>query len=639
MVISADADYITEALADSSRPRVVVEIVLDASTVTESDIDGNPTILTTGRIDRLKDKEASTGVSFAGQCMITLDNIDEAFTRGAGGTYDEGLKGKTVTVYHYFALADDPELFLSDDTHLSDTTYLAEEITGMVQMFKGVVDRIKRTGPARQVQITVLDNLRSLAAEEFAADGSASGLSVEVIKDIIDTYTSLTYNTAAYARALQFAVGTYCTLAWSAGDKVLDAIKQVHQAFGTSCWSDEDDEIHIDIAPIRFGQFLDIRRALENDAYTYNGDESTRPDYWNLKSITAEELGSKTINRVTLTYLDSVTGESATCTEEDTDSQDDYGINELTFSTDCQITPAQARIWPRRLIERFSGQADFITQAQATLRKAVLNQVGDVVVVTDPATGLSAVPFEVTRLGKSLTACHVDLEADPYDNEKWCRAGSDNAGTIGSDRPSAQIDFLYNKSFEDGLAGVPTKWSLDGGSGGTFAVTADDARDTTIGVRSLHVVSAGDDSVYSQTIAFNPLVNGTSYIMSFYVKGAVSVGSFHYGFEDSTAFSTLSSLSTTYATWTRITKTLTAGANLPYKVLLKMNGCTCDLYIDDIQIDEGGSAEAFQENWATFGYAGKDDGDANPGFDSAGNADGDIDATYLEGLEKQCVAY
>lgn len=647
MVLSAGSVYTAQQLEDASRPRVLVEIVLSGSTEYESDLTEDRRILTTGRIDRLKDKEASRGVSFAGQVVLTLDNGDGDLTQDGGGTYDEGLMGKTVTIYSYFALNDNDELFLADDFYLGDEVYLTDGMTALVQQFKGIVDRARRTGPQRRMQLTLMDSLRDLSAATFAADGSYTGLSVDVIKELIDSHTSLTPNTAAHARALEFAVGTSMKVTWSSGDKVLDAIKQVHQAFGTSCWSDEIDEIHIDMMPARFGGFLDIKRQLEVLSFMYNGDENTRPDGWNLKSITPEKLASQTYNQISLQYVNRDTGATETVTENDTTSQaQPWGTIPLSFTTTAEITPAQARIWPRRLLTRFgSVPVDFITQAQATLRKAVLNQTSDVIIVTDPATGLSLTTWEITRIGKALTACQIDFEADPYDNEKWARAGTDDAGDLGTDRPSDKIDYIKNKSFEvavnAGVDDTPLFWSLDSGSGGTFEITTDEARDTTIGKKSLHIVSAADSSIFSQVLDFAGLLNGVDYMLRVFYKGTITSGTPTFKVLDSTTATLVTrTITTTKADWfdLQLVAALTMNANTPASLEFDMNGATFDIYVDDIQIDVT-SAKAYQENWSLFGYASEDDGEAAPGFDADGNANGAINEAYAEGLEKHTPAF
>ncbi len=181
------------------------------------------------------------------------------------------------------------------------------------------------------------------------------------------------------------------------------------------------------------------------------------------------------------------------------------------------------------------------------------------------------------------------------------------------------------------------KWTKTGGTGGSFQVSSDEAR---TGQSSVHVTSSGDDSQWRQTISLNPLLASTQYTLSFYVKGSVSSGDLLVSFRDDAGGYISKLVNGSFSDWTRLSVTVpSTTANLPYSISVYLNSCTCDIYIDDIQVDQAASEKDFQENWLHYAYAGEAADQASPGFDLEGNNNGVIDPDYLTGFEQEYVAF
>lgn len=637
---TATPTFLVESLKTTEGARPVVEIEIETALGWVSY--GNR-VTSVSDVDRVLEKYGEQGIGFAGDVTFTLENTDGIFSPGTrdSGPFQGQVLGRQVAIYQLFYTKDPAIIpFMVTDKGMTTTVDMDEGCTEKLPAFVGKISRCI-TNDNRTVTITVRDIIQDLVESEMASNGLVSGNVADGLKTILEA-AGFDVNVAAYEQLRRETAGSWVARAWSSGDKAIDLVQDLNKACGTNVVANADGEmVMLQLFP-RWGEFARLFYLDRSQEPLYSGDEDDRE---NLNVMTADGTTDEVflVNRVTFTYKNIATLQNTTVVYQDLSSILKYGVKNLDLTTGAYIPAGLAHVWPSRILERYSVEDATAYALRASLRHSVVVEVGDHIYLTEPSADEDQEFFLVTQASRNPFDMSAGVGVEAIRNtadEKWAFAGDATPG--GSERDSALMDYIFNKSFEipwDAPSNMlPWKWSSISGSGGSFESSTDQAR---TGQYSGKVVGSATTRTWEQILSFD-LLQSTNYTLSVYVKGGPpAAGTF--GVEVRAPFSTFGTLNIagTYGSWTRLTLTFNTGLFLagPVRIGMTLTGFTGTYYLDDLQIDKDASAKDFQENWLFYAYAGQALDQANPGFDSDGNANGVIDQGLYGGWEQLYLAF
>jgi len=595
MLIPVDTRFETESERRANpRPRSLLEIIMDDGSHYEfgyvydrkSHSDINVSILQTGTVDRRYEIFGEVGASFAGQVTVTVSNLDKRFNPGnSSSEYYSGLLGKAAILHIFFDLVEDPQ-YMSEELYMADDEYMSDDFTDAVAVFTGIIEEIDNSNEG-YTSIILKDALQPLVEATFPDTGYIDGTGVDIIKYLVETYSSINVDDYSYLVARKYAPGTEMRLTWELGDRVIDKISEVHKAIGTSCFADENNNLIIYRLGQESGEYLLAKRRDTNTYSMYDATKTGDRANFNVINSQSQLTLLNVVNRIEFTYTD-WNGDERTYIVNDTESQNDYGVRLLQISTTVIMGENVASTWPRRIIKRFS-QPKRNYSYKSTLRFGMLNQIGDIIVLTDPTHSESSGLFRMLATGKNVVETDVQIEVEDVENElddKFAFAGSDIAGYYG-DRRSDVLDFIHNKSFlyakDPGVDDTPMRWNTYSGTGGALDVIDTDYK---FDDKCVNWTSAAASRKWSTVLNLQSLTNNRYYYFSVYIKGTLTSGTPKIEVVDSVGTSLGSiSITSSYASWTRISFRLTTNSNTPLEVVLDSAGATFDFLLDGIQID------------------------------------------------------
>ena len=466
MYTDVPSDWLDEASQQyGPRPQADLEIDFGGSTYSEGH-----RIIETGSVDRQLEKWGSYGVALVGDISIRLENTDGKFNpkNAASPYYPEGLIGKTARLYSFFFDGDTSLTFgphVSFDTDIFFDSYATERVLH----YTGAISSVQVNGD-RSVTLTIRDALQTILDGYIDSDYSYTGNPAQVVRNLLETYTSLSFDEAEYERAFNNFDWIEIKVEAVEGDRIVDVIQEVTKAANLNIFTNELNEIAI------YALFPDVSDFIEAgdgdpDLNDYSGDP-TLPEA-NVLTIEGGHDKESVVNYITYKYLDFTTGEETVIIQYDADSIAEYGAKTLEISSNVFMHADQASIIPQMILERFKTPRRIYTLS-TTLYKSIVNEIGDRIRLTDPAVGEDDHLFVVTRHGIDIINGTVSVELqdiEDFDGVKWGFISSEALESDG-ERISAIMDAIQNKDFSGvvnpGVDDSIDKYSIVQNSG-TFA--------------------------------------------------------------------------------------------------------------------------------------------------------------------------
>lgn len=635
---TATQEFLTESEKTVEGARPAVEIVIETAAGLVSY--GNR-VTSVSDVDRVLEKYGEQGIGFAGDITFTLENTDGIFSAGNASSPFEGqVRGRQVAIYQFFYTKEPTIIpFMTTAKGMTTTVDMDEGTTEKLPQFVGKISRVI-TNDDRTVTITVRDIIQDLVEAEMGSTGVVSGNVADGLKFILEA-AGFDVNVAAYELLRNQTAGTKVARAWSSGDKAIDLVQDLNKACGTNVVANAVGEMVMTQLFPHWGEFARLQYRDQSLEPEYSGDESDVGVDLNI--ITANGSGDETftVNRVTFTFKD-FDGVDHTQIFQVPSSILKYNIKNLPLATGASIDPANAYVWPTRILDRYNDESATLYSLRTSLRHASVAEVGDHVTLTEPS-GMEVETFAlITRASRNPFVMTAGMEFETQremQDEKWAFAG--DAAPGGSERPSDIMDYCYNKSFEaaDAAPGdlTPTKWTKETAGSGTFERSTDYARTGQYSVKMN--ASVANDS-WKQDPLLVDLQDSTQYAWSVWYRGAFTAGYIRIRIVDSLGGIVVNTnVSVDKSDWFGIIQQFTTNANGPFYVRFEMVGFNGTVYFDDFQIDLGALAKDFQENWLHYAYAGEAADQASPGFDLEGNNNGVIDPDYMNGFEQEYVAF
>lgn len=640
MPMTASSDFIAETRKwQNSHPAFRVQIDHGGTTYEETQ-----RVLESSSIDRILEKWDSFGLALAGQVSLTLANHDQRYSpaKDTSPFFPDTVIGDTVRIYlkfyKHFA-----GTYASPNIYASPSLYLSSPQTEEILQFTGIVKSVRQNSSATATLI-IRDAIQDLLDGRYTEAASYSGDPATVIKEIAEA-SGATVNPDEYALTVAKVAPITCALDTEAGQSYLDAIQKVTVATGLAVYTDELNRIVIYSIYPNFNDF-DRFGIDQSGILPYSGDHDDRENF-NIANIDGGIEESAVRNKVVLTYLDLTTAAETTVVREDAASIARYGEKALEIQTTLKLNKFSADVWPARLLARYrEPRREY--RATTSLQQSAINRIGEYIRITDPSMAEAATLFMLRKRGLDIVSNATEIETQDItdlDSVKWAFIGSEIV-EADAERISGLIDHLHNKNMESavnpGVDETPAKWTITAPGAGTFSFLRSDAeaRDGTHSA-NLRILNASGGKA-SQLIILRQLeaLTGTTYTVSFYIKGTIAAGGFNVVVRTllAVAKATLN-VTASYADWTRLTLAVptNTGDPRPYTISIEPSGGAddVDVYIDQIQIDDGAAAFPFQTNWAIFAFVGHADGEPNPGYDLDGNVNGIINGLdYLQGFEE-----
>ena len=638
---SASAAFLAEAekTVEGARPAVEIEIETEAGWVSY----GNR-VVSVSDVDRVLEKYGEQGIGFAGDVTFSLENTDGIFAPGnrASGPFAGQLIGRQVAIYQLF-YTKEPDIipFMTTAKGMTTTVYIDEGCTEKLPVFAGKVSRCI-VNDDRTVTLTVRDVIQDLVEAKMVSSGQVIGNIADSLKYVLEA-AGFDVNTAAYETLRLHTAGTLVARTWATDDKAIDIVQDLNKACGTNVVANADGEmVMLQLFPL-WGEFARLYYLDRSQEPLYSGDEVDVGTDLNVMSANGTDDEVFIVNQVTFTYMDLYTLQETTVAFVDAASILKYGIRNLDLATGAYLPPALAYVWPSRILDRFSGEEATTYDLRTSLRHSAVAEVGDHVVLTEPAGAEVAMLALVNRASRNpfeMSAAMGFEMLRGFQDEKWAFAGDASPG--GSERDSAVMDYIFNKSFEipwDAPSNMlPWKWSIFSGSGGTLEVSSDEQ---ITGQYSAKCIGSGTTQEWSAPLNVE-MPSATNHILKINAKGN-GTGTLKFRIVDNLGAELAALTVTGYGpltAWTPFAANFATGAGSTSATLrIQMTGFTGTMYFDDIQIDAGGTLKDFQENWLVYAYAGNEATDASPGFDSDGNANGVIDRGLYGGIEQEYTAF
>lgn len=643
MPLTAPASFLAEVSKwRDVQPRFYLEIQHGSVFYNET-----TSVVETGAVDRLMEKWDSPGVSLAGDMQVVLSNKDGRFSpkEDTSPFWPEGLLGDVVRFYILFGTDTSP-LLMSPSIGMTTSLGMMDTLTEKVLYFTGNIEEVRPRTDGSAV-LVLRDSIMELLNGAYTVGRTVPSAGTEdpatMIRDIIINDAGLTVDDACYTATQGKVASIQCKLEIPAGMTYMAAIQEITRATGLSVFSGSEGKLCIFAFYPSLDDFTKFGFGDASDLFTMSGDVADR-DQLNVLSGEGGVSRATIRNRVILDYIDINTGAAA---QVDRQAQASNGDRVITLDTTLQMDPSFASIWPARLLSRYS-EPRRIYRIQTSLKEAILNVIGDFVRFTDPVLREVRALFLVRQAALDLLSTTVQMELedlDDIDGVKFAWVGSDIVEPDGN-RISALMDHLHNKSLESavnpGVDDTPEKYTITPPGGGTFTFQRSENEASTGRYSGRLVISNSSGGKAVQIISLRPLVaaTGTNYTLTLKYKGTVTAGSalVRVKTNGGTVRGTIT-INTTATDWTLMTVTFgtITGDATPYLLEIEPGSGADDLdiFLDDIQIDDGASAYSFQENWKIYAMTGEDEFQTFPGFDADGNQNNVINGlSYLEGFEE-----
>ena len=444
------------------RPVADLEIIVDGIDIYNE----GHRIIETGSVDRQLEKWGSQGTALAGDITLRLVNTDGRFNpkNNLSPYFPDGLIGQTAKVYSYFYDGDTRNCF---GPHLFfGAPFFDSYSTERVLHFTGTIVSVMVNNEYEAI-LTVRDSVQTILETIIETAFDETGNPAEVLRSAIETYTSLTVGDTDYDKAFNNLDWITIRATADVNTSLIDLVQSISKGANLNIFTNELDEIVIYALYPDAEDFVSVGQDDFNIAH-YSGDITASGA--NIVGLEGGHDIDSIINVITYTYMDIVTEAEASLTVSDADSIAQHGERTLQIDSGIFVNSQQADVVVSQILERFKTPRR-IYSLSTSLFKAVVNEIGDNIRITDPATGETGDLFLITKYGIDIENGAINIEVqdiEDFDGVKWGRVSSEGLEPDG-ERISAIMDAVPNKdcasAVNPGVDDSLEKWNITESSG------------------------------------------------------------------------------------------------------------------------------------------------------------------------------